>query len=187
MSRNISGKVKKFVFEREQGKCVYCGSTEKLEFDHIIPASKGGSNFEGNIQLVCMDCNRAKYKYLDDDFLRDPNFKKKRRLKSYRHKRKITIPKELFTKLNWKYGERISALYEIYNERNAISMRKNRNSGVSLVFQMEEPGVGFVFLPSRMLNALLYSIQKDITENYNLRIRNIKGHKELFLFKKEKD
>ena len=28
MSRNISGKVKAFIFERDKGKCVYCGNTE---------------------------------------------------------------------------------------------------------------------------------------------------------------
>ena len=49
MSRNISGKIKLFIFERDKDQCVYCGSTENLEFDHIIPASKGGSNSERNI------------------------------------------------------------------------------------------------------------------------------------------
>lgn len=50
MSRNISGKIKLFIFERDKDQCVYCGSTENLEFDHIIPASKGGSNSERNIR-----------------------------------------------------------------------------------------------------------------------------------------
>jgi len=59
-SRKISQTVKDKVWNRDQGKCVECGSNEKLEFDHIIPFSKGGSNTYRNIQLLCETCNRIK-------------------------------------------------------------------------------------------------------------------------------
>lgn len=52
--------VKMFVWRRDEGKCVKCGSQMNLEFDHIIPLSKGGSNTERNIQLLCETCNRQK-------------------------------------------------------------------------------------------------------------------------------
>lgn len=58
--RFISEEVKEFVWRRDQGKCIKCGSNEKLEFDHIIPFSKGGSNTARNIQLLCEKCNRSK-------------------------------------------------------------------------------------------------------------------------------
>jgi len=58
--RGISTNVKRAVWIRDKGKCVICGSNEHLEFDHIIPHSRGGSNTERNIQLLCSVCNRKK-------------------------------------------------------------------------------------------------------------------------------
>jgi len=52
--------VKQEVWQRDSGKCVECGSNEKLEYDHIIPVSKGGANTTRNIQLLCEPCNRKK-------------------------------------------------------------------------------------------------------------------------------
>ena len=48
------------VWRRDEGKCVKCGSRENIEYDHIIPVSKGGSNTERNIQILCEKCNREK-------------------------------------------------------------------------------------------------------------------------------
>ena len=59
-SRKISQSIQDRVWRRDEGKCVKCGSREKLEFDHIIPFSKGGSNGYRNIQLLCENCNRSK-------------------------------------------------------------------------------------------------------------------------------
>lgn len=56
----IPDDVKIFVWRRDKGKCVKCGSKERLEYDHIIPIAKGGSNTARNIQILCESCNREK-------------------------------------------------------------------------------------------------------------------------------
>jgi len=56
----ISKAVQREVWRRDGGRCVECGSQENLEFDHIIPLSKGGGNTARNIQLLCQTCNRRK-------------------------------------------------------------------------------------------------------------------------------
>lgn len=56
----IPDKVKMFVWQRDGGRCVRCGSRKNLEYDHIIPVSKGGANTARNIQLLCETCNRSK-------------------------------------------------------------------------------------------------------------------------------
>lgn len=48
------------VWRRDGGACANCGSRERLEYDHIIPVSKGGSSTARNIELLCESCNRAK-------------------------------------------------------------------------------------------------------------------------------
>lgn len=52
--------VRHAVWRRDQGRCARCDSQERLEFDHIIPVSRGGANTERNLQLLCERCNREK-------------------------------------------------------------------------------------------------------------------------------
>src|ERR1051326_5058899 len=54
--------VRIFVWQRDQGRCVQCGSNQNLEFDQIIPFVKGGSSTSRNIQLLCEKCNRRRGK-----------------------------------------------------------------------------------------------------------------------------
>ncbi len=48
------------VWRRDGGKCAVCGSRDNLEYDHIVPVSKGGSNTARNIELLCEKHNRSK-------------------------------------------------------------------------------------------------------------------------------
>jgi 5-methylcytosine-specific restriction endonuclease McrA len=53
--------VKLAVWKRDRGRCVECGSTDNLHFDHVIPYSRGGSSLVAeNIQLLCARHNFSK-------------------------------------------------------------------------------------------------------------------------------
>lgn len=60
-SRRIPTYIKQLVWERDEGKCIECGSNQNLHFDHIIPFSKGGSSNDAkNVQLLCGKHNLQK-------------------------------------------------------------------------------------------------------------------------------
>lgn len=42
------------------GCCSYCGSTENLSIEHIVPVAKGGDNSLANLTMACMTCNCSK-------------------------------------------------------------------------------------------------------------------------------
>lgn len=54
---------KAYLFERENGCCIYCGihaSKAKMEIEHVIPRSRGGTDSLSNLVLSCHACNQAK-------------------------------------------------------------------------------------------------------------------------------
>ena len=60
-SRIIPSSVKKEVWERDKGKCVICGSTDELHFDHDLPYSKGGTSItKDNVRILCARHNLEK-------------------------------------------------------------------------------------------------------------------------------
>lgn len=59
-TRHISRDVRQRVWTVYGGQCADCGAKDYLEFDHIIPVAKGGSNEESNVQLLCRRCNLKK-------------------------------------------------------------------------------------------------------------------------------
>lgn len=59
--RVIPTTVKLEVWKRDGGKCVICGATDELHFDHILPFSKGGTSLvAANVQLLCARHNIEK-------------------------------------------------------------------------------------------------------------------------------
>ena len=60
--RVIPTSVKLAVWKRDEGRCVMCGATDQLHFDHDLPWSKGGSSItEDNVQLLCARHNLEKH------------------------------------------------------------------------------------------------------------------------------
>ena len=60
-SRIIPSAVKLEVWERDKGRCVICGATDQLHFDHDLPYSKGGTSLTArNIRLLCARHNLSK-------------------------------------------------------------------------------------------------------------------------------
>lgn len=50
----------KALCEQYDNRCLACGEKKKLEFDHVIPVSKGGSSDISNGQPLCRSCNSKK-------------------------------------------------------------------------------------------------------------------------------
>ena len=60
--RLIPTAVKIEVWKRDGGKCVICGATDDLHFDHDLPYSKGGTSIVAeNVQLLCARHNLQKH------------------------------------------------------------------------------------------------------------------------------
>jgi len=60
-TRIIPTQVKVEVWKRDHGKCVICGASDNLHFDHDVPFSKGGSSITAkNVRLLCARHNLTK-------------------------------------------------------------------------------------------------------------------------------
>ena len=65
--------VREYLLEKWQRKCVYCQTADlRLEIDHIIPKSAGGTNAVGNLTICCRNCNQKKGNQRLQDFIKDP-------------------------------------------------------------------------------------------------------------------
>jgi len=52
---------RKEILARDGGRCVKCASTERVQVDHIVPVSRGGSEFDNaNLQTLCRPCHKEK-------------------------------------------------------------------------------------------------------------------------------
>ncbi|MES2855550.1 MAG: HNH endonuclease signature motif containing protein, partial [Bdellovibrionota bacterium] len=57
-SRYIHATVRHAVYMRDGGLCVNCGSSSRVEVDHVIPFALGGESDLENLRLLCRSCNQ---------------------------------------------------------------------------------------------------------------------------------
>jgi hypothetical protein len=59
--RSIAADLRMTIFKRDNFTCHYCGTRgERLECDHVIPVSRGGTDDIWNLVTACRPCNRSK-------------------------------------------------------------------------------------------------------------------------------
>lgn len=51
---------RRLILERDGWACVWCGSTDELQIDHVVPFSRGGACSVDNVAVLCGPCNRRK-------------------------------------------------------------------------------------------------------------------------------
>lgn len=58
------------IYEAQEGRCFYCGITLHGDYhvDHVIPLSRGGTNWPDNLVCACVACNCSKNNMLLDEW-----------------------------------------------------------------------------------------------------------------------
>lgn len=56
----IPPRLRDIVLARDGAVCRWCGSTEDLTIDHIVPRILGGPTDPTNLQVLCRACNSSK-------------------------------------------------------------------------------------------------------------------------------
>lgn len=72
ISRRITMVTQRRVLRRDNYICQMCHNPipdDRINFDHIIPWSKGGSSDEGNIRLLCESCNKSRGNSFEEQYL----------------------------------------------------------------------------------------------------------------------
>lgn len=68
----VGYELREYMLEKWRRKCAYCGATDtRLEIEHIIAKSKGGSNRVSNLSLSCTKCNQKKGNKPIEQFLKN--------------------------------------------------------------------------------------------------------------------
>lgn len=58
--RDANASLRESIYARDGYQCAYCGATDDLVIDHVIPFAKGGSTHRSNLVTACVPCNQTK-------------------------------------------------------------------------------------------------------------------------------
>lgn len=56
------------IFAKNNGECVYCGTSENLTVDHMTPLHRGGAENISNYQPACRSCNADKRNMTHEEY-----------------------------------------------------------------------------------------------------------------------
>lgn len=56
--RSARGAKRNYIIQRDKKMCVWCGDTEQLTMQHVIPYSRGGESTTRNLVTLCNKCNQ---------------------------------------------------------------------------------------------------------------------------------
>lgn len=120
----VSKRLRYEVLRRDNHACRYCGAAApdvKLNVDHVIPQSLGGSDAPGNLVTACADCNGGKTSSLPNATpvaeVEQDTFRQAAELKQAAEQRRLTAFAHLYMVWVWaweKTGHPISAHDESY-------------------------------------------------------------------------
>jgi 5-methylcytosine-specific restriction endonuclease McrA len=59
--------LRQYVYERDQGKCGYCGIKVELfecHCHHALELNQGGTNHPSNLKILCKDCHKNRHPFM---------------------------------------------------------------------------------------------------------------------------
>lgn len=120
--RLLAGKMEPSAILREnqmlvEGECccAYCGSAENLQWEHIIPSSRGGPNTIDNMVQACSKCNASKAD-------RDP-------FEWYGYERRYELPRLVL-------GKYLKLVFDHHREAGTLEARDLDKDGQLNVFDL---------------------------------------------------
>lgn len=60
---NAAAHLRRVLKRAGRGPCAHCGLSfpaSAIDVDHVVPLSRGGEDVDGNVQLLCRVCHKAK-------------------------------------------------------------------------------------------------------------------------------
>ena len=69
---DVTGAALRHMMDEQLGLCVLCGGNIRTawEVDHIVPRADGGITTPGNIQLLCRRCNKGKWTFSQEEYIK---------------------------------------------------------------------------------------------------------------------